>query len=183
MDQYMESDQNEDQAVQNNSTEVRSSDRADQDDRAMYRLDPRTSGIELRKEPHPNDRIDQPIGVLSRPSRQGKTNSRARLNLSREDSQNDHDFSLLVYLVRTKCPEDRTDGLSLMSDALLDFYHSDFYKARIIKLSEDLGSISALLDHPVDCPDRPVYVQLLSATEPTWSDEPGHQPKGHFDQI
>ncbi|KAF3581269.1 hypothetical protein DY000_02030869 [Brassica cretica] len=52
-----------------------------------------------------------------------------------------------------------------MSDALLDFYHSDFSKARIIKLSEDLGRISALLDHPVDCLDRPAYIQLLTATE------------------
>ncbi|KAF2620587.1 hypothetical protein F2Q68_00038699 [Brassica cretica] len=59
----------------------------------------------------------------------------------------------------------------------------NFSKARIIKLSEDLGRISALLDHPVDCPGRPAFVQLLTATFPTWPDESGHQPKSHFDQI
>ncbi|KAF2617692.1 hypothetical protein F2Q68_00039871 [Brassica cretica] len=104
-----------------------------------------------RDRPQRNNRPARP----SQPSRQAKANSRARLDLGREDSQNDHDFSLLVRLARTKCPDDRTDGLSLMSNALLDFYHSDFSKARIIKLSEDLGRISALLDHPADCPDRP----------------------------
>lgn len=70
-----------------------------------------------------------------------------------------------------------------MSDTLLDFYHSDFSKARIIQLSEDLGRISTLLDHPADCPDRPEFVQILTATTPTWPNESGHQPKNHFDQI
>ncbi|CAG7863703.1 unnamed protein product [Brassica rapa] len=57
-----------------------------------------------------------------------------------------------------------------MSDALMDFYHSDFSNAQIIKLSEDLGRISALLDHPADCPDCPMFVQPLTATEPSWPD-------------
>ncbi|KAF2561463.1 hypothetical protein F2Q70_00016582 [Brassica cretica] len=152
-----EPQEDEQHADQNNSAEVRLPSRANQDDRAVTRS--------------------------SQPSRQAKANSRARLDLDREVSQNDRDFSLLVRLARTKCPKDQTDGLSLMSDTLLGFYHSDFSKARIIQLSEDLGRISTLLDHPTDCPDRPAFVQLLTATTPTWPDESGHQPKKHFDQI
>ncbi|WZZ89555.1 hypothetical protein YC2023_118134 [Brassica napus] len=50
-----------------------------------------------------------------------------------------------------------------MSDSLLDFYHSDFSKVRIIQLSEDLGRISTLLDQATDCPDRPAFIHLLTA--------------------
>ncbi|KAF3534021.1 hypothetical protein DY000_02043028 [Brassica cretica] len=56
----------------------------------------------------------------------------ARLDLDREGSQNDRDFSFLVRLARTDCSNDRANGLILMSDSLLDFYHSDFSKAQII---------------------------------------------------
>ena len=76
-------------------------------------------------------------------------------------------FSLLVRLARTECSKDRADGLSLMSDTLLDFYHSDFSKAQIIQLSEDLGRISALLDQATYCPDHPAFVQLLTAATST----------------
>ena len=183
MDQYMKPDQTEDQTVQNDSAEVRLSDLDDQDVRAVYRLDPLTSGMELQPDLRPDVRTNRTRARPSQPSRQAKANSRARLDLGREVSQNGHDFSLLGRLVRTKCPKGQTDGLSSMSDALKDFYHSDFSKARIIKLSEDLGRISALLDHPADCPDRPAFVQLLTVIEPTWSDESRHQPKGHLDQI
>ena len=167
MDQYMEPDQTDGQTVQNDSSEVSLSDRSDQDVRAVYRLDLLTSGMELRLDPRPDVRPNRTRARPSQPSRQVKANSRARLDLGREVSQNGHDFSLLGRLVRTKCLEDRTDRMSLMSDALMDFYHSNFSKARIIKLSEDLGRISALLDHPADCPDHPAFVQLLTATEPT----------------
>ncbi|WZZ60433.1 hypothetical protein YC2023_060540 [Brassica napus] len=54
-----------------------------------------------------------------------------------------------------------------MSDSLLDFYHSDFSKAQIIQLSEDLGRISTLLDQATYCPDRPAFVQLLTAATST----------------
>ena len=55
-DQSMESDQYEDQNVQNNSIEVQSSDRAEQTDQAVYRIDPRTSGLELQHNPRPDNR-------------------------------------------------------------------------------------------------------------------------------
>jgi len=186
----MEPDLIGDQADQNNSAEVRLPSRANQADRAVYRLDPLTSGMELRPDPRPDIRTARAGTHSSQPSRQAKANSRARLDLDRELSQNDRDFSLLVShvnqckraneehkpddetgsLAQTKCPKDQTDGLSLMFDTLLDIYHSYFSKARIIKLSEDLGRISALLDHPADCPDCPMFVQPLTATEPSWPD-------------
>ncbi|KAF3516805.1 hypothetical protein DY000_02060590 [Brassica cretica] len=56
----MEPDQDGDQAVQISSTEVRPSDRTDQTDRAMYRIDPRTSGTELRMELRPDDGLIDP---------------------------------------------------------------------------------------------------------------------------
>ena len=92
-------------------------------------------------------------------------------------------FPKMVHLTRTECSEDQADGLTLMSDSLLDFYHSDFSKARIIQLSEDLGRISTLLDQARDCPDRPAFVQLLTAATSTWTNESRHQLKSHIDQI
>ena len=90
----------------------------------MYRLDPLTSRKELTPDPRPDIRTERAGTRSSQPSRQAKANSRARVDLDREISQNDRDFSLLVCLARTMCPKDQTDGLSLMSDILLDFYHS-----------------------------------------------------------
>ncbi|KAF3580814.1 hypothetical protein DY000_02029683 [Brassica cretica] len=91
----------------------------------------------------------------------------AILDLDREVSQNDQDFSLLVRLARTDCSNDRANGLTLMSNSLLDFYHSNFSKTRIIQLSEDLSRINTLLDQATDCPDRPAFVQLLTAVTST----------------
>ena len=69
MDQYMEPDQIGDQADQNNSAEVRIPSRANQDDRAVYRLDPLTSGMELRPDPRPDIRTDRANTRPSQPSR------------------------------------------------------------------------------------------------------------------
>ncbi|CAN6845891.1 unnamed protein product [Brassica oleracea] len=106
MDQYMEPHQIGDQTDQNNSAEVRLPTRANQDDRAVYRLDPLTSGMELRPDTRPDIRTDRSSTRSSQPSRQAKANSRAILDLDLEVSQNDRDFSLLVRLARTKCPKD-----------------------------------------------------------------------------
>ncbi|KAF3503183.1 hypothetical protein F2Q69_00041284 [Brassica cretica] len=126
----MEPCQNGDKVIQNGLTEVRPSDRTDQIDRAVYRIEPRTSRMELRLEPRPDDRTDRTTYVLSRPIRQAKTDGRARITFDRVESDNDHNFSLLVRLVRTTYPDDRTDGLASMFDSLVDFSHSDFTKAR-----------------------------------------------------
>ncbi|WZZ77812.1 LOW QUALITY PROTEIN: hypothetical protein YC2023_098384 [Brassica napus] len=58
--------------------------------------------------------------------------SRARLDLDR--FQNDRDFSLLVRLTRTECSKDRADGLTLMSESLLN---------SIIQISLRQGSLSS----------------------------------------
>ena len=57
--QYMDPDQDGDQNILHVPTEVRQSDRADQSDRAVYRLDPRTSGMDLRPNPRPDDGTDR----------------------------------------------------------------------------------------------------------------------------
>ena len=55
VDQSVESDQHEDQDVLNISTEVHSFDRAGQTNRAVYRINPRSSGMELQLEPRLGD--------------------------------------------------------------------------------------------------------------------------------
>ncbi|KAF3536480.1 hypothetical protein F2Q69_00021388 [Brassica cretica] len=82
-----------DQDVLNNSTEVHPSNRTDQTDRAVYRIDPRTSGMELRLEPRSDNQTDRTRSRLSRPSRHSKDNSRARLSLGREEPEDRHGFS------------------------------------------------------------------------------------------
>ena len=93
MDQYMEPAPHGHQDVLNNSTEVHPSNRTDQTDRAVNRIDPRSSGIEFRLEPRSDDRTDRTRARLSRPSRHSKDNSRARLSLGREEPEDRHGFS------------------------------------------------------------------------------------------
>ena len=59
MYQSKESDQHEDQDIPDVPIEVHSSDRTRQTDRVVYRLDPRTSGLELRPDPRPDDQTDR----------------------------------------------------------------------------------------------------------------------------
>ncbi|KAF2620191.1 hypothetical protein F2Q68_00039546 [Brassica cretica] len=81
MDQSDESDQHEDQNVPDVPVDVHSSDQTRQTDRAVYRLDPRTSGLELRPGPRPDDRNHQTEARLSRPTRRAKADGQARINL------------------------------------------------------------------------------------------------------
>uniref|UniRef100_A0A0D3D3K1 Uncharacterized protein n=1 Tax=Brassica oleracea var. oleracea TaxID=109376 RepID=A0A0D3D3K1_BRAOL len=93
MDQYMEPAPHGDQDVLNNSTEVHPSNRIDQTDRAVYRIDPRTSEMELRLEPHPDNQTDHTRARLFRPSRHSKDNSQAGLSLGREEPEDRHGFT------------------------------------------------------------------------------------------
>nr|VDD26061.1 unnamed protein product [Brassica oleracea] len=93
MDQYMEPAPHGHHDVLNNSTEVHPSNRMDQNDRAVYRIDPRSSGMEFWLEPRSDDRTDRTRVRLSRPSRHSKDNSRARLSLGREEPEDIHGFS------------------------------------------------------------------------------------------
>ncbi|KAF2564939.1 hypothetical protein F2Q70_00017404 [Brassica cretica] len=71
MDQYMEPAQHGDQDVLNNSTEVHPSDRTNQTNRAVYRIDPLELDLAwVAKNPktdmhsHPVDHSDSPMCVL-----------------------------------------------------------------------------------------------------------------------
>ena len=88
VDQSIGANQHGDQDVLNNLTEVRSSDRTDQTDRAV----PRASRLELRLEPRPDDLTDRTTARLPRPTRHSKTHGRARLSLGREETKDGHAF-------------------------------------------------------------------------------------------
>ncbi|KAL0813907.1 hypothetical protein Bca101_070350 [Brassica carinata] len=85
-----------DQNVPDVPVEVHPSDQIRQTNQAVYRLDPRTSGLELRPNPRPDDRTDRTEARLSRLTRQAKTDGQARINLARVNSDSDHGFSLLI---------------------------------------------------------------------------------------
>ncbi|KAF3506386.1 hypothetical protein F2Q69_00005115 [Brassica cretica] len=88
VDQSIGANQHGDQDVLNNLTEVRSSDRTDQTDRAV----PCASRLELRLEPRPDDRTDRTTARLPRPTRYSKTHGRARLSLGHEETEDKHAF-------------------------------------------------------------------------------------------
>uniref|UniRef100_A0A0D3E9Z3 Uncharacterized protein n=1 Tax=Brassica oleracea var. oleracea TaxID=109376 RepID=A0A0D3E9Z3_BRAOL len=89
VDQSIGADQHGNQGIMNNFTEVRSSDRTDQTDRAV----PRASRLELRLEPRQADRTNRIGACLPRPTRHSKTHGRARLSLGREETEDGHAFS------------------------------------------------------------------------------------------
>uniref|UniRef100_A0A0D3DQ93 Uncharacterized protein n=1 Tax=Brassica oleracea var. oleracea TaxID=109376 RepID=A0A0D3DQ93_BRAOL len=88
-DQFIGADQHGDQDVLNNFTEIRSSDRTDQTDRAV----PCASRLELRLEPRPDNRTDHAGARLPRPTQHSKSHGRARLSLGREETKDVHAFS------------------------------------------------------------------------------------------
>ena len=79
VDQSIGTNQDGNQDVLNNLTEVRSSDRTRHTDRAI----PRASRLELWLEPRPDDRFPRTEARLPRPTRHSKTHGRARLDLDR----------------------------------------------------------------------------------------------------
>ncbi|KAF2540984.1 hypothetical protein F2Q68_00031255 [Brassica cretica] len=166
VDQSVERTQHDDQNVPNDSTEVHDLDRTGRTDRAVYRIDPRASGRELRLDPRPDDRSDRTEVRLLRPTRQVKTNDRARIQSERTDSESDQSFSFLTRLACTACTTERIDELSDHFNPIVQFDLQDFSKARILKFSEYLGYIwdkSVREEIPsgrVDCPAR---VLLLTA--------------------
>ncbi|KAF8105949.1 hypothetical protein N665_0151s0042 [Sinapis alba] len=134
-------------------------------------INPRTSGMELRLEPQPDDRSNHPTDRLSLPSRHSKDDSRTRLSLGREDPEDRHAFTLLGRLVH---PDEHAIDLQSVFAPLLDFHHPNFSKARILHLSEDLGHAWTRLvheDHPADRPDQPACVLLLTAMDPIDTNE------------
>ncbi|KAF2570412.1 hypothetical protein F2Q70_00002722 [Brassica cretica] len=81
------------------------SDHPDRTARSIHRIDPRMSVLELSLKPRPRDGFDRPTSLLSQPIQHSKTDSQARFNLGREESEDVHIFSLMALLVRPACPE------------------------------------------------------------------------------
>ncbi|KAF3581532.1 hypothetical protein DY000_02032667 [Brassica cretica] len=109
------------------STEVQFSDRAGQTDRAVYRIDPRTSGMELQHNPRPDNRIDRTGVRLSHNVRHSRTIGQATTEFDRVEPEYDCGFSLLSQLDRTS---DRSDGLIRHFDQFMNFEPSNLSKAR-----------------------------------------------------
>ncbi|KAF3566831.1 hypothetical protein DY000_02015220 [Brassica cretica] len=144
--------------------------------RAVYRINPRAAGKELRLEPRLDDRTDRTGARLLRLTCQAKTDGQARTNFDREEPETDHSLSLLVRLIRAECPDERTDGSAGQYDQFLNIDDQNFSKERILQLSKDLDRAGTKLAHepyPTDCPDHAATVMLLTAKEPLGSDEPG----------
>uniref|UniRef100_A0A0D3D3W8 Uncharacterized protein n=1 Tax=Brassica oleracea var. oleracea TaxID=109376 RepID=A0A0D3D3W8_BRAOL len=145
-----------DQNVPDVPVEVHLSDQIRQTNRAMYRLDPRMSGLELRPDPRPDARTDRTEARLSRPTRQAKADGQAIIHLGRASSDSDHGFS---------------------------FGSIGSYRM-ILKLSEDLGFMGTQLvrsERPAALADRPAYVLIPTALDTAGSDASGRKPISHFD--
>ena len=150
----------------------------------MYRTVPHASGKEIWLEPWPDDRSNRSGACLSRPTSQAKADGQTRINLGRANSDSDHSFSLLACLACTACIGYRADDLSTLFDPIMDFSFGYFSKARILKLSEDLGFVGTQLvrsERPAALADRPAYVLILTALDLAGSDASGQKPNGHFD--
>ncbi|KAF3585992.1 hypothetical protein F2Q69_00030847 [Brassica cretica] len=72
LDQDVEKTQHGDQDDQISPTEVQPFSRTRSTDRAVYRIDPRAPGRDLRMDPRADDRISRTTGVLPRPIRHSR---------------------------------------------------------------------------------------------------------------
>ncbi|WZZ15182.1 hypothetical protein YC2023_108271 [Brassica napus] len=139
LDQDVEQTQHGDQDDQISPTEVQPFSRSRSTDRAVYRIDPRAPGRDLRMDPRPDDQISQTTGVLPRPIRHSRANSQARTHDHREESDSGLSLSFLARLGRTARPDQADHDLSNHFDDFMMINASNYSKGRILKLSEDLG--------------------------------------------
>ncbi|KAF3583628.1 hypothetical protein F2Q69_00028873 [Brassica cretica] len=115
----------------------------------------------------------------------------ARINLGRANSDSDRGFSLLARLARTACTGDCADDLASLFDPIMYFSFLYLSKARILKLSEDLGHAgtqlvrserpAAFAERPAALADRSAHLLIISALDTASSDESGQEPNGHLD--
>ncbi|KAF2573422.1 hypothetical protein F2Q70_00003461 [Brassica cretica] len=112
----------------NQTVRTEPSDHLDRTALAVHRIDPRTSVLELSLKPR-RDGFDRPTSPLSLPIQHSKTDSQARFNLGREESEDVHRFSLMALFVRPACPEGCPGVLASVPDSLMDFSHPYFTKA------------------------------------------------------
>ncbi|KAF3570453.1 hypothetical protein F2Q69_00059566 [Brassica cretica] len=121
------------------------------------------------------------------PALGGLADGQAIIKLGRANSDSDRGFSLLARLAHTACTGDRADDLASLFDPIMDFSFGYFSKARILKLSEDLGDAgmqlvrserpAAFAERPAALGHRPSHVLILSALDTSSSDESGQEPK------
>ena len=171
----MESDQNEDQNVRNNATEVQSIDQAEQTARAVYRLDPHSSELELQHNPRPDGQINRTEVRLSRPVHHAKSIGQVRSEVDQVESKSDHGLSLLSHLGRTG---DRSDELIRHFDQFMNFDQPNLSKARLLRLSEDIATFWSRTvheNHPSLHEDRTGRVLLLTAGRAISYTEPGQE--------
>ncbi|KAG5383519.1 hypothetical protein IGI04_034989 [Brassica rapa subsp. trilocularis] len=127
--------------IREDPTEVQPFSRTRSTDRAVYRIDPRAPGRDLRMDPRPDDRISQTTGILPRPIRHSRANSQARTQDHREESDSGLILSFLARLGRTARPDQADHDLSNHFDDFMMIDASNYSKGRILKLSEDLGRV------------------------------------------
>ncbi|KAF2617202.1 hypothetical protein F2Q68_00038468 [Brassica cretica] len=157
------------------------SDHPDRTARTACCIDLRMSGMKLQLEPRPDDRTE---ARLSRTTRQAKADGQARINLERANYDSDRGLSLLARLARTACTGNCADDLTSLFDPIMDFSFGYFSKAKILKLSEDLGHAGMQLvrsERPAALAERPAHVLILPALDTASSDGPGHEPNRHLD--
>ncbi|WZY93803.1 hypothetical protein YC2023_066132 [Brassica napus] len=175
LDQGVEQAKHGDQDDQISPTEVQPFSRSRSTDRAVYRIDPRAPGRDLRMDPRPVDQISQTTGVLSRPIRHSRANSQARTHDHREESDSGPSLSFLARLGRTARPDQADHDLSNHFDDFMMINASNYSKGRILKLSEDLGRAisSSPYVRPAPYRERPdhqrmnldVFVNLDQSTQ------------------
>ncbi|KAF3607979.1 hypothetical protein DY000_02048258 [Brassica cretica] len=137
----------------------------DQQGRAVYRIDPRMDGKELRLDPRPINRTDRTGSSLSRTTRQSQTDGQARSNLGRAEQGTGRDFSLLAHLEHTGHMDELIDQF----DQFMHFDHLNLSKAQILHLSEDLGRLWSKMARKTDKSvqtDQPATVLILTAVQP-----------------
>ena len=91
---------------------------------------------------------------------------------------------------RTACTGDCADDLPSLFDPNVDLSFGYFSKARILKLSEDLGHVGtqlvrserpvAFAERPAAHADHPAHELIISALDTTSSDESGQEPNSHL---
>ncbi|KAF2558628.1 hypothetical protein F2Q68_00014877 [Brassica cretica] len=161
--------------VLNNATEVQSIDQAEHTARAVYRLDPHSSGLELQHNPRPDGQINRTEVRLSRHVRHAKSIGQARSEVVRVESKSDHGLSLLSHLGRTG---DRSDELIRHFDQFMNFDQPNLSKARLLRLSEDLATFwpgTVHESHPSVHEERTGRVLLLTAGRAISYTEPGQE--------
>ncbi|KAF2533607.1 hypothetical protein F2Q70_00030502 [Brassica cretica] len=162
----------------NNATDVQSIDRTGQTDRAVYRLDPHPSGLELQHNPRLDDQINCTEARLSHPVSHANFIGQAKTEVGRVESESDRGLSLLSCLGRAN---DHSDELIRHFDQFMNFEQPNISKARLLRLSDDIASIcpgTVHENHPSEHEDRYLRVNSLSLSRTCVSNQAAIETSG-----